>query len=100
MKGEGKAICGLLPNGPAPPGPLEVGLKRFAFALSTFGDVAGDACALFGDPPTLPAANNALALDPDPNPPAPAPASNLSAVNCAKGFASAACAKVGVPGAE
>lgn len=99
MKGEGNAICGLFPNSPGaddPPGAPDVGANKFAFAFITFGDVAGDACALLGDPPALPAANNALALDPDPNP----PASNRSAVNCAKGFASAACANVGVPGAE
>jgi hypothetical protein len=65
------------------------------FTWLTFGDVAGDACALFGDPPVLPADNSALALDPG-----SPPARSRSAVNCAKGFASAACANVGVPGAE
>lgn len=101
LNGEGRAMSGLLPMGPTLkpggilPDPGALGLKRFAFALRILGEVAGDACALFGDPPTLPADSNALALEPDPT-----PEKNRSAVSCAKGLFSAALANVGVPGAE
>lgn len=69
-------------------------VKRLGLTWLTFGDVTGEAWADFGDPWLLPA-KSALALDPE-----RPPARSRSAVNWAKGFANAAFANVGVPGAE